>query len=100
MSNHVHFVLSCSKEEAKSFINRFKKMYSQRYWKKYGTNSLLRNNDVDIRELFWGDESLERGIAYVQMNCVAANICMHPSAYPWGTGIQYQEIVKMLQDFG
>ena len=86
MSNHVHFVLLCSKEEAKSFINRFKKMYSQRYWKKYGTNSLLRENDVDIRELFWGDESLERGIAYVQMNSYAANICLNPAEYPWGTG--------------
>ena len=86
MSNHVHFVLSCSKEEAKSFIHRFKKMYSQRYWKKYGTNSLLRNNDVDIRELFWGDESLERGIAYVQMNSYAANICLNSAEYPWGTG--------------
>lgn len=86
MSNHVHFVLLCSKEEARSFISRFKKMYSQRYWKKYGTNSLLRDNGVDIRELFWGDESLERGIAYVQMNSYAANICLNPAEYSWGTG--------------
>lgn len=25
-------------------------------------------------------------IAYVQMNCVAANICAHPSYYQWGSG--------------
>ena len=29
---------------------------------------------------------MKRAIAYVQMNCVAARICSHPSQYPWGTG--------------
>ena len=32
------------------------------------------------------NEALERAIAYVQMNCVAANICSHPIQYPWGSG--------------
>ena len=32
------------------------------------------------------DEGAEQAIAYVQMNCVAANICAHPSQYGWGTG--------------
>jgi hypothetical protein len=32
------------------------------------------------------DESMERAIAYVQMNCVAARICLNPILYPWGTG--------------
>lgn len=32
------------------------------------------------------DESPERAIAYVQMNPVAANICLQPTQYPWGSG--------------
>ena len=47
---------------------------------------LLKKNKVDLREIRIGDESFERAVAYVQMNSVAANICLHPSAYPWGTG--------------
>ncbi len=86
MSNHVHFVLSCSQHDAETFINRFKKLYSQRYSKKYGSQSLLLNNGIDIRELFLDGESLEKGIAYVQMNCVGANISLNPADYPWGTG--------------
>ena len=86
MSNHVHFVLSCAEADARIFINRFKKLYSQRYRKKYGSGALLRNNDIDIRKLSLEDQSLERGIAYVQMNAVAANICLTSTEYPWGTG--------------
>ena len=86
MSNHVHFVLACSRDDAELFINRFKKMYSQRFSKKYGSQSLLLKNGTDIRELTLENESLEKGIAYVQMNSVAANISLTPSDYPWGTG--------------
>lgn len=86
MSNHVHFILAGSRDDAQIFINRFKKMYSQRFSKKYGSQSLLLKNGTDIRELTLEDESLERGIAYVQMNSVAANISLTASDYPWGTG--------------
>ena len=86
MSNHVHFVVAGSRDDAQIFINRFKKMYSQRFSKKYGSQSLLLKNGTDIRELMLENESLEKGIAYVQMNSVAANISLTPSDYPWGTG--------------
>ena len=86
MSNHVHFVLECSREEAMAFITRFKKNYSQYYSKKYSHSGLLSRNGVDIREVQIGDESFERAVAYVQMNPVAANICLNATQYPWGTG--------------
>lgn len=89
MSNHVHFILACRKMRAESFITRFKKMYSQYFSNKYGPCSMLHRNDVDIQQLQPGDESLERSIAYVVMNCVAANICLNPSDYPWGSGACY-----------
>lgn len=86
MSNHVHFVLEGTEEDARSFISEYKRRYSKYYQGKYGVREFLRGNGVDIRLLELEGESLERAIAYVQMNCVAANICMHPSLYPWGTG--------------
>ncbi|MBQ7518108.1 MAG: hypothetical protein IJU13_06775 [Bacteroidales bacterium] len=86
MSNHVHFVLSCDMAHAKLFICKFKRLYSAYYQRKYGVFELLRRNGVDIREISEEDESLERAIAYVLMNSVAANICMEPAGYPWGTG--------------
>lgn len=86
MSNHVHFVIACSHAQAELFINTFKRLYSAYYQRKYGVSELLRRNGVDIKEVNNGDESLERAIAYVQMNSVAANICLEPSGYLWGTG--------------
>lgn len=86
MSNHVHFVLASSEEEAWRFITEFKRLFSHYLSRKYQTRELLRGNGVDVRPLILGDESLERAIAYVQMNCVAANVCLNPADYPWGTG--------------
>ena len=86
MSNHVHFVLGCSREVALAFITEFKRRYSKYYQRKYGIKEFLRRNGVDIRELEEEDETLERAIAYVQMNSVAAGICANAAFYPWGTG--------------
>ncbi|MBR4808856.1 MAG: hypothetical protein IK031_01080 [Bacteroidales bacterium] len=86
MSNHVHFLLECCRTEAEDYINRFKKQYSYYYYCKYGENELLRRNLADIQEVGLTPESLERVVAYIQMNCVAARICLHPTGYRWGTG--------------
>lgn len=86
MSNHVHFVLACSHEQAKRFIHEFKRRYAQHMRRKYDVKEFLRENDVDIRPLDGMEESQEWGIAYVQMNSVAANICLNPADYRWGTG--------------
>lgn len=86
MSNHVHFILRCTRKEAIAFIIRFKRRYSMYLQRKYGCKEFLRRNDLDAKEIPDDTEALERAIAYVQMNCVAANICTHPEQYPWGTG--------------
>ena len=86
MSNHLHFVLLCTREQAEEFINGFKKEYSKYLRIKYGSKEHLRRNGVDIRQIPTENEVLERTLAYVQMNCVAANICCSPGDYPWGTG--------------
>ncbi|MBR5905123.1 MAG: hypothetical protein IKZ51_01550 [Bacteroidales bacterium] len=86
MSSHVHFVLHCSRNEAKSFIDKYKTLYSKYYCRKYGTSEFLRLLGIDIQEVFIEDESLFRAIAYVIMNCVAANLVAAPVLYAWGTG--------------
>ena len=86
MSNHVHFVMNGKQEDVFAFITNLKKTYSQYCSHKYSQKGLLLYNGVDAKELFRNDESLERAIAYVQMNPVAANICLNPSGYVWGTG--------------
>lgn len=88
MSNHVHFVLYATEKEARAFVEAIKRRYSQYLYRKYGIRELLRRNHVDVREIKvdTDEEALERAIAYVQMNCVEARICAHPSQYLWGTG--------------
>ena len=87
LSNHVHFVLSCDDEfHARAFIDRFKLKYGLYYWRRYGVKEYLRENSVNIQEVYPRGESLERAIAYVQMNPVAAGISQHAFLYPWGTG--------------
>lgn len=89
MSNHVHFVLKGRREQVVSFITRFKLRYSIYYRRKYGVKEFLRRNGLDVREIPYEDEAVERAVAYVVMNCVAAGICSHPSQYPWGSGNVY-----------
>lgn len=86
MSNHVHFVLYGTYEDVVRFINKFKEDCSHYSSKKYGTKELLRRVKVDIQRIDPEDESFERAVAYTQMNPPAANICLDPSGYRWGTG--------------
>ena len=86
MSNHVHFVLMGTRRDVESFIRQYKHRYSIYYSDRWGIKKVLRLNGVDVKEIPYEDEAPERAIAYVQMNCVAANICGHPSLYLYGTG--------------
>lgn len=93
MSNHVHFVIMGTKNDSKEFVVELKRRYSNYYQRKYHTGKLLKHNDIDTREAPLADEAAERAIAYVIMNCVAANICSHPTQYPWGSGNVYYNVV-------
>ena len=87
MSNHVHFVVKAdTKRDAEAFIEGFKHRYSLYLRRKYGVKEFLRGNGVRIDLISPYDEDPEKAIAYVEMNCVAANICLNPADYPWGTG--------------
>ncbi|MBQ6048630.1 MAG: hypothetical protein IJL40_04795 [Oscillospiraceae bacterium] len=86
MSNHVHFVIYGTREEAIAFVNELKRRHSRYLTVKYGRVKSLKRNALDIRMISLEDEGPERAIAYVQMNSVAANICLHSTQYAWGTG--------------
>ena len=86
MSNHVHFVLYGEWKDVKAFIDGLKSRYSKYLHNKYGTFEFLRRNGVRIEEVSSLNEGLEKAVAYTQMNCVAANICLQPTQYQWGTG--------------
>ena len=86
MSNHLHFVVNGRWEDVKAFIDALKGRYSRYLRNKYGEKEFLRRNGVDIQEVEDVEDAVRRVIAYVQMNCVAANICLAPNQYPWGTG--------------
>lgn len=86
MSNHVHFVLECEADQAAGFVDYYKELYSLYRRRRYGDKEFLRRNAIDIQEVPLGNDSLERAVAYVQCNSVAARICVHPTGYQWGTG--------------
>lgn len=86
MSNHVHFLVYGQREDAKVFIDGYKNHHSKYLRHKYGFKELLRRNGVDIQLVSDLDEGVEKAVAYVHMNSVAANICSYPAQYPWGTG--------------
>ena len=94
MSNHVHFILYCTRGEAREFIDTYKKYCARFLSGKYGIQEVLRRNKVDIKRISPDDESFEWACAYVEMNPVAANICLHPSAYPWGTGRTFFQVTS------
>ena len=96
MSNHLHFVVEGRWADVKAFIDGIKSRYSKYLNHKYGTAEFLRRNKVTIEEVSTLNEGLEKAIAYTQMNSVAANICSHPSQYPWGTGPLFFNASKRL----
>lgn len=101
MSNHVHFILYGEYKEVLAFVNKLKARYSLYLSRKYRIRDFLRRNYVDVSRIDANEpEALERAIAYVQMNCVAARICAHPSQYPWGTGNSFFRADGMAKSAG
>ena len=86
MSNHLHFVVNGRWADVLAFINGIKGRYSRYLRNKYGASEYLRRNKVVIQEVEDFDDAVRKAIAYVQMNSVAANICVYANQYHWGTG--------------
>ena len=85
MHNHFHFVIQAdSEEEARLFINEFKRLTGQYLAHQYGQRSSLVRLPVKIISV--PDEAyLKTLIAYVVKNPTQARLSMF-FTYPWGTG--------------
>ena len=88
MHNHFHFVIQAdSGEEARLFINEFKRLTGQYLAHQYGLRSSLVRLSIKIIPV--PDEAyLKTLIAYVVKNPTQARLDMF-FTYPWGTGRLY-----------
>lgn len=87
MSNHVHFVLSCTRDMASEFFKVFKKRLQRYLISQYGDDCLdgFTENLIPILDL----KQLRNTIVYVNRNGFVVHPEHTPFSYPWGTGRYY-----------
>ena len=89
MSNHFHFVIYCTPEEAKMFIDRYKSIVSRYVYNKYGTEHLLRRVSTKCKVVENSNEALKTIIAYVLRNHIKAGLNISVHGYEWSSGHCY-----------
>lgn len=89
MSNHFHFVVLGTEEDAKKFINIYKRLISVYIRNKYNDTAFLRRIITSCDEVSVKDDGLRRLIAYVLDNPVNAGVNCVALAYPWGSAQCY-----------
>lgn len=85
MSNHFHFAVFCTEDEARRFINLYKQVVSTYVRRKYGISNVLRYEQTCCKEIYLDDEGLKRIIAYILNNPVKAGINCLPQNYEWSS---------------
>lgn len=88
MPNHVHFIVHTSAENAKRFIENYKKRLSGRLMRKYNEPHSLSRLGTLIKDID-SEDYLKTAIAYVLRNPLAANMVCLPNTYRWGSGYLY-----------
>ena len=83
MSNHFHFIIYGTEDEAKRFIDLNKKYISRYVHATYGSNGLLRHVETDVKLVKDSSEALRIAIAYVLKNHIKAGIDIAPHGYEW-----------------
>ena len=89
MSNHVHFVIYATHDEATKFIDTYKRLISRYVCNKYCVHGLMRSVKTSCSEVDMNPESLMKLISYVLNNPPKAGIDAHPQTYEWGSGCCY-----------
>ena len=89
MSNHFHFVIYGTPEEAKLFIDRYKNLVSRFIYNKYETEHLLRRISTGCKIIEQSNEALKSIIAYVLRNHIKAGINVSVQGYEWSSGRCY-----------
>lgn len=89
MSNHVHFIVSGSKEECLSFFNQFKSKLKRYFTSRHRYLSMNHFN-VNDGPIPIGDlTTLRNEIVYVHRNQYVVNTMITPYSDLWGTGYLY-----------
>ena len=89
MSNHVHFVIYGTEQQAKEFIDLYKSTLSRYIRSRYGVAKYLRHLITTVSEVSLENEGLKRLIAYVLNNPVKAGINCVPTGYEWSSARCY-----------
>lgn len=89
MSNHFHFILYATQQDAIEFINAYKILVSRYIFEKYGVSELLRKVKAGVSVIRDESEELKEKIAYVLNNPTAAGINCFATGYEWGSGRCY-----------
>lgn len=85
MSTHSHFVVVCgNKEQARDFIDSFKRDYSRYVYLRHGVSQIYLDIKSDPIEIF-DEYHLKRCIAYVLLNPVVPKIVIRPEDYRWSS---------------
>ena len=97
MSNHFHFVIYATPEEAKMFVERYKILVSRFIYNKYGTEHLLRRLSTSCKAIEDTNEALKSIIAYVLRNHIKAGVNVSVQGYEWSSGHCYFAGKDLLQ---
>ncbi len=89
MSNHFHFVVYGTEDEARNFIDLYKRNISRYLSKKYKTDHLLRHVKTDCKLIANSGDALKTAIAYVVRNHIKAGINQTVQGYEWSSGNCY-----------
>ena len=89
MSNHFHFIIYGTPEEAKKFIDLYKYHMSRYSSRKYGVSHLLRRVGTGYRPIENSNDALRTAIAYVVRNHISAGINQSVQGYEWSSGYCY-----------
>ena len=98
MPNHVHFIVHTSAENAKRFIENYKKRLSGRLMRKYNEPHSLSRLGTLIKAID-SEDYLKTAIAYVLRNPLAANMVCLPNTYRWSSGYLYFRQNDETEDF-
>ena len=89
MSNHFHFIIYGTEEEANRFIYWYKSYISRYIRMNHGSHKLLRHVKTGVKLIEDSTEALRIAIAYVLKNHIKASIDVAPHGYEWCSGNCY-----------
>ena len=99
MSNHFHFLIYGTYEEAVMFIETYKNLVGRYVRNTYDVPQILRRIETGVYAVGDSLEELKQKLAYVLNNPVAAGVNVFALMYEWGSGRYYFVDRKLRGDY-